>query len=70
MTTGTCECGQPLIGVEITGRYDGVLFWNCSAGHMTHRFPRGHWVRARADAFAAEYGMPMREVPNDTTAHD
>jgi hypothetical protein len=69
MTTGTCECGQPLIGVEVRGFYDGVLFWQCALGHMTHRFHAGHYLRDKADRYAAQFGHQMREVPG-AVSHD
>lgn len=39
-----------LIGVEISGVYDGVLFWQCpDCGGRWHRWPEGSTLRARAE---------------------
>lgn len=44
-----CESGD-VIGVEVRGVYDGVLYWMCEAcGLRYHRFPEGHWLRPRAE---------------------
>lgn len=40
-----------IIGMEIRGVYDGVLFWQChNCGARFHRFPEGHYLRERAEA--------------------
>lgn len=49
----TCE--GDLIGIQIRGVYDGVLFWICSAGHA---FPRDFQVTRLNEAsirYAAEH---------------
>lgn len=41
-----------IIGVEVWGRYDGVLYWECLAcTHRWHRWPVGHYLRARAEPY-------------------
>jgi hypothetical protein len=46
-------CEAPaVVGVEIQGVYDGVLFWRCTAcGTASHRWPAGHYLRERAARF-------------------
>jgi Zn ribbon nucleic-acid-binding protein len=40
-----------VVGVEVRGVYDGVLYWEClSCGHRWHRWPEGHELRRRAHA--------------------
>lgn len=40
------------IGVEISGVYDGVLFWQCpDCGGRWHRWPEGSAYRDRAERF-------------------
>jgi hypothetical protein len=40
------------IGVEIRGVYDGMLFWRCpDCGGHWHRWPEGHYLRARAEPY-------------------
>ena len=40
------------IGVEIRGVYDGVLYYECpDCGGRWHRFPVGHYLRERAEAY-------------------
>ncbi len=40
-----------LIGIEIPGVYDGVLFWQCpDCGAQWHRWPKGNELRIRAAA--------------------
>lgn len=41
-----------VIGVEIPGVYDGVLYWLCPAcSHRWHRFPVGHALRVQAERY-------------------
>jgi hypothetical protein len=50
----TCKkCGAfPLIGVEVQGVWDGVLYWRCSdCESCTHRFPKGHSLREKAEPY-------------------
>lgn len=49
-----CPAGTAVIGVEVRGVYDGVLYWTCWAGHRWHRWPEGHYLRARAERFVDE----------------
>lgn len=43
-----------LIGIEIKGVYDGVLYWQCpDCGHQWHRWPEGHPLRKRAESYVA-----------------
>lgn len=40
------------IGVEISGEYDGVLFWRCpDCGKAWHRWPEGTWQRDAAQKY-------------------
>lgn len=49
---GVCpECGSEVIGVEIWGVYDGVLYWTCPNDHRWHRWLEGTWQRERAEEF-------------------
>lgn len=52
-----------LVGVEVQGVYDGVLFWQCEVdGELIHRWPEGHYLRGKTDRVWREwhsaYGMP------------
>jgi hypothetical protein len=41
-----------VIGQEIRGVYDGVLFWSCpDCGGTWHRWPEGHHLRKRAENY-------------------
>jgi hypothetical protein len=43
---------QRRIGVEVSGVYDGVLFWKCpDCGHAWHRWPEGNCLRADAEQY-------------------
>jgi rubredoxin len=46
-----CTAGEDtLIGCEIQGVYDGILYWHCPKCNINwHRFPQGHYNRLRAD---------------------
>ena len=46
------KCGEEaVVGVEVKGVYDGVLFWACNAcKHRWHRFAEGR-LRWRAVPF-------------------
>lgn len=38
-----------VIGVEVPGVYDGVLYWKCpDCDHKWHRFPESDWRHQRA----------------------
>lgn len=41
-----------VVGIEITGIYDGVLFWRCYAcGRSFQRWPEDHGLHAKAQSF-------------------
>jgi RNase P subunit RPR2 len=41
-----------VVGVEQPAVYDGVLYWAClDCGGRWHRFPEGHYLRARAERY-------------------
>lgn len=41
-----------MIGVEMRGVYDGVLFLEClNCGERWHRWPEGHNLRRRAEPY-------------------
>lgn len=43
------------IGVEITGAYDGCLYWACpDCGGRWHRWPEGHYLHERAEPYVAK----------------
>lgn len=43
-----------LIGVEVQGIYDGILYWQCpDCGGRWHRFPEGDPLRERAERYVA-----------------
>jgi hypothetical protein len=49
-----CGLSDHLIGIEVQGVYDGVLYFRCTADGATwHRFPEGHELRARAEPFVS-----------------
>lgn len=44
-----------VIGVEVPGVYDGILYWLCpDCGHKWHRWPEGHPLRARAERYVID----------------
>jgi rRNA maturation protein Nop10 len=44
-----------IIGMEIRGVYDGVLFWMCPfCGGKWHRFGLDHFLRVRAEKYVTE----------------
>jgi len=44
-----CGYQGALIGIEITGVYDGILYWECdNCGERFHRWPKGSPLRLRA----------------------
>lgn len=48
-------CGnEVLVGVEVSGVYDGVLYWICTSGHAWPRFTHGRLAGASADHAARE----------------
>lgn len=41
-----------IVGVEIRGVYDGVLYWQCpDCGHCWHRWDEGHPRRGIAERY-------------------
>ena len=41
-----------ILGIEVRGVYDGVLYWQCMAcGHTFHRFPPEHYLFVRAEPY-------------------
>lgn len=47
-----CESTKEIVGIEVQGIYDGVLFWECQiCAHRFHRFPLGDRLRERAEEF-------------------
>ena len=58
------ECEDHAIGIEITGAYDGVLFWQCGVCQRPwHRFPEGHYLRVRAE----QYVVRGRDAADELT---
>jgi hypothetical protein len=50
-----CECVH-ILGVEVRGKYDGILYWECpDCEHTWHRWPEGHYLRTRADPYVREH---------------
>lgn len=57
----SCETTE-IIGVEIWGQYDGVLYWECPAcSHRWHRFPEGHYLHGRAVPYVERGDEPSPE---------
>ena len=57
MSTLTCPaCGSTrVIGCEVRGVYDGVLYWLCGdCEHKWNRWPEGHYLHQRAEKHMAE----------------
>jgi len=51
----TCQATDPVVGVEVRGVYDGVLFWECiEDGTRWHRHPQGSPYRGRAQKYLAD----------------
>jgi hypothetical protein len=49
---GATRNGFRYIGMEISGVYDGILFWECpDCKGRWHRFPEGHPYRYKADIY-------------------
>jgi Zn ribbon nucleic-acid-binding protein len=54
-----------MIGVEIQGVYDGVLYWECLyCGHRWHRFPAGHYLHAKAEKYLSKPEPHSAHMPN------
>lgn len=52
LTCPRCGTDEHTVGVEVTGVYDGILFWRCTACRTAwHRWPEGHWQHERAVPF-------------------
>lgn len=46
----TCGSAQHVVGVEVRGVYDGVLYWVCTADRVSwNRWPKGHYLHAKAE---------------------
>lgn len=59
--TGKTWTGSHMIGVEIQGVYDGVLYWQCPAcGGMWNRWPKDHPRYVVAERYMADAGQPRR----------
>lgn len=44
--------GTSIVGVEVRGVYDGVLYWECKGcGGTAHRFPQSDRLYAKAKPF-------------------
>lgn len=44
-----------VIGVQVRGEYDGVLYWSCpDCGGRWHRFPVGDYRRGRAEGYVGD----------------
>ena len=44
-----------MIGVEVRGVYDGMLYYQCpDCGGRWRRFEEGHWLRARAEKYISQ----------------
>ncbi len=51
-TCPRCQSSEFVVGQQIQGVYDGVLFWGCIGCEVTfHRFPEGDPRRARAEKY-------------------
>lgn len=57
-----CESGEHVVGVEVRGVYDGVLFWKCDGcGHAWSRNWSGFGRRQEiADAMVAAHNRVVR----------
>jgi hypothetical protein len=54
LTCPTCgnTDGSKLMGVEVRGVYDGVLYWACMrCGERWNRWPTDHYLHARAEKY-------------------
>ena len=55
-----CQQAETVVGIEVGGVYDGVLFWECiEDGTKWHRWPEGHRLHAEAEG----YMYPMGKRP-------
>jgi len=44
--------GSKLMGIEVRGVYDGVLYWRCLAcGQEWNRWPEDSYLHARAEKY-------------------
>lgn len=51
MSTETCRHAATVV-VKIRGVYDGGLYFEClECGERLHRWPKGHYLRAKAEPF-------------------
>lgn len=45
-----CQAVDSVVGCQVHGVYDGILFWECvEDGTRWHRWPEGHYLRERAE---------------------
>lgn len=58
-------CGDEIIGIEVWGLYDGVLYWQCTGcGSKWHRFPDDERLSAKAQPFIDDDNEPpWRLIP-------
>lgn len=50
-----------VLGVEVRGVYDGVLYFACPDCHTAwHRWPPGHPIRERAERYRARHNRASR----------
>lgn len=60
------HCGEPMIGVEIWGVYDGMLFYRCDrCNGVAHRWPEGHGLHDKAHEVILDHGLVLLDIqPN------
>lgn len=47
-----CQQADTVVGIEVRGVYDGVLFWECiEDGTRWHRWEDGSPLRVKADRY-------------------
>jgi hypothetical protein len=65
---GTVLDNQGLGGVELSGVYDGVLFWCCNGcGRAFERFPPGHQLHSVAAGHISKWN---EQKPNPVCSWD
>ncbi len=56
ITCPACNDTSRIVGHEISGVYDGVLFWSCACGHAWSRDWSGYGRRQEiADGYVATF---------------
>jgi len=61
------QIGYRMVSVEIRGVYDGGLFWMCpDCEGRWHRWPKGHYLRAKAHRYVCDMGPEGEEVKETT----